>query len=316
MNLEVRGVTDLVILNGPEIGRTLRVNEGVSYLGRSLDNDIRIEDKTVSRKHLKIETVGGRLIVIDLSSRNGTFYDGKYVIPGHEVEVKEGVPLAIGMTVICFGKGCREQIVSFLDTVSLLRKKGNKQGVVEDRRSGTGHKREDLLAKVSRTLRGSAPLRNVLKEVLGHIFHHLNRLDRRAFILVDPETLRTVEAISAVNKSSEGIIASFSQEVVQSVAEGAKPLIFSRGYTEGRSALVDTLEVQKIESVICVPLISGSRIMGAMYADSLKRPDGFRRDDLLIFLDIGQRVALAIESDRLASDLAEVARNLVGDVED
>jgi hypothetical protein len=53
--------------------------------------------------------------------------------------------------------------------------------------------------------------------------------------------------------------------------------------------------------------------MGAMYVDSLKRPDGFRKDDLLILLDIGQRVALTVETDRLASDLAEVARSLIGD---
>jgi len=119
MNQEVRGVIDLVILNGPEIGRTLPVKEGVSYLGRSLDNDIRIQDKTIFRKHLKIENVRGKLFVTDLSSRNRTFYDGKYVIPGHEVEVKEGVPLAIGMSVICFGKGCKEQIVPFLYNVSV-----------------------------------------------------------------------------------------------------------------------------------------------------------------------------------------------------
>jgi adenylate cyclase len=301
-----------VILNGPEIGRTLSIKEGVSYLGRSIDNDIRIEDKTISRKHLKLEKVGHRLFVTDLSSRNGTFYDGKYVVPGHEVEVKEGVPLAIGMTVICLGEGCKEQIVPFLDTVSFLR---NKQGVVEDRRSETDQKREDLLSKISHTLKASAPLKTVLERVLDHIFHHLKRVDRGAFILVDPETLKPVETICTVNKSSEGIIASFSQEVVQSVVEGGKPLIFSRGYTDGKSALVDTLEVQKIESVICVPLISGSRIVGAMYADSLKRPDGFRREDLLIFLDIGQRVALAVETDRLATDLEEVAKSLIGEDE-
>jgi len=78
----VRGVTSLVILNGPEIGKTLRISEGVSYLGRSLDNDIRISDKTISRKHLKIESIKGRHFITDLSSRNGTFYKGKYVIPG------------------------------------------------------------------------------------------------------------------------------------------------------------------------------------------------------------------------------------------
>jgi S-DNA-T family DNA segregation ATPase FtsK/SpoIIIE len=73
MDLEVQGVTDLVILNGPEIGKTLPISEGVSYLGRSPDNDIRIENETISRNHLKIESIKGRRFVTDLSSRNGTF---------------------------------------------------------------------------------------------------------------------------------------------------------------------------------------------------------------------------------------------------
>jgi two-component system, NtrC family, sensor kinase len=308
-------VTQLVILNGPEIGRALRIREGISYLGRSLDNDIRIEDKTISRKHLKIDSTRGKLFVTDLSSRNGTFCDGKYAIPGHEVEVKEGVPLAIGITVICFGEGCKEQIVPFLDTVSLIREKGKEQGVVEDRRSEADQKREDLLSRVSLTLKGRGPLRAILEKVLGHIFHHLKRLDRGVFVLVNPETLKAVETICTVNKSSEDISASFSEEVIQSVLKAGKPLIFSKGYTEDKSGFVDTLKVQKIESVMCVPLIKGSRIMGTMYVDSLKRPDGFRKDDLLILLDIGQRVALAVETDRLASDLEEVAKSLVGNVE-
>ena len=308
-------MADLVILNGPDIGRTLRIREGVSFLGRSLDNDIRIDDKTISRKHLKIENIKGKHFVTDLSSRNCTFYDGKYVVPGHEVEVEEGVPLAIGMTVICFGKGCREQIVPFLDTVNLIREKGKKDCVSEDRRAGTDQKREGLLSMVSLTLKDLGPLKVILEKVLGHIFHHLKKIDRGAFVLVDPETLQTVETICKVNDSSKDIIASFSGEVVQTVLEAGKPLIFSKGYIQEESALVATLKVQKLESVICVPLINGSRTMGAMYVDYLKMPDGFRKDDLLILLDIGQRVALAVETDRLASDLAQVARSLIGDDE-
>ena len=309
-------MTDLVILNGPEIGRTLRLKKGVSFLGRSIDNDIRIEDKTVSRKHLKIESIGGKHFVTDLNSWNGTFYDGKYVVPGHELEVQEGVPLAIGMTVICLGKGCREQIVPFLDTVSLIREKEEKDGVSEDRRARTDQKREDLLYRVSLTLKDSGTLKDILEKVLGRIFRYLKRIDRGAFVLADPETLQTVESICKVNdKSGKDVIASFSKEVVQAVLGRGKPLIFSKGYTEDRSDPVDTLEVQKVESVMCVPLINRSRIMGAMYVDSGKRPDGFRKEDLLILLDIGQRVALAVETERLAADLAEVARILIGSEE-
>lgn len=306
-------MTDLVILNGPERGRALRIKEGVSYLGRSLDNDIRIDDKTISRRHLKIESAGGKFFVTDLSSRNGTFYDGKYVIPGHEVEMKDGVPLAIGMTVICFGEGCREQIVPFLDTINLIRDREKKQSVLEDRRAGTTEKRGELFAKISLTLKHSGPFNKILEKVLGHIFHHLKRVDRGAFVLVDPETLQAVKTICKVNeKSGKDIIASFSQEVVQTVLKAGKPLVLSKGYVKKESALVDTLKVQRIKSVICVPLINGSQIMGAVYFDSLKRPDGFRMDDLMILLDIGQRVALAIETNRFSSDLEDVAKTLIG----
>jgi 3',5'-cyclic-nucleotide phosphodiesterase len=313
MKLEGGRVTDLVILNGAEIGRAIRIKEGVSFLGRSPDNDIRIEDKTISRRHLKIERVKGRHFVTDLSSRNGTFYDGKYVIPGHEMEVKEGVPLAVGMTVICFGNGCREQVVPFLDTVSLIRGKGKKDQGSENRRAQTAQKRGGLLTKVSMTLKNSGPFKNILEKVLGDIFSHLNRIDRGAFILVDPETLETMESVCKVSgKSGKDIVASFSEEIVRTVLKTGKPLIFSEGYIKAEGALVDTLKVQRIKSVICAPLINGPRTMGAMYVDSLKRPDGFRMDDLMILLDIGQRVALAVETDRLASDLEEIAGSLSG----
>jgi transcriptional regulator with GAF, ATPase, and Fis domain len=219
------------------------------------------------------------------------------------------------MTVICFGEGCREQIVPFLDTVSLIREKKRKGEASEDKRERTEQKREDLLSKVSLTLKDSGAFKEILEKVLGHIFQHLKKIDRGAFVLVDPETLQTLEIICKVNRSSKDVSESFSEEVVQSVLKGGKPLIFSKGYTEDRSALVETLEVQKIESVMCIPLINGPRIMGAMYVDSVKRPDGFRKNDLLILLDIGQRVAPAVETDRLASDLAVVARSLIGDEE-
>jgi FHA domain len=162
MDLEVGGVADLLILNGPEIGKNLQIREGVSYLGRSPDNDIRIEDETISRNHLKIESIKGRHFVTDLSSRNGTFYEGKYVVPDHEVEIKEGVPLAIGMSVICFGGGYRNQVVPFMDTVSLIRKRGRRHGVSEGQRLRIEHKREDLLSEISLALKEIGALKIVL----------------------------------------------------------------------------------------------------------------------------------------------------------
>jgi pSer/pThr/pTyr-binding forkhead associated (FHA) protein len=47
-------MTKLYIVNDPEAGRPFELKEGLAYLGRSAENDIQIEDKTVSRKHLRI----------------------------------------------------------------------------------------------------------------------------------------------------------------------------------------------------------------------------------------------------------------------
>jgi predicted component of type VI protein secretion system len=74
-------MVELLILNGPEIGRTAQVNDGVKFLGRSKDNDIRIDDETVSRKHLKIEVKKGTCLVTDLKSQNGTFYRANIWFP-------------------------------------------------------------------------------------------------------------------------------------------------------------------------------------------------------------------------------------------
>jgi transcriptional regulator with GAF, ATPase, and Fis domain len=229
--------------------------------------------------------------------------------------IKDGVPLAIGMTVICFGEADRKQVVPFLDTVSLIRKKGKKDGVSEGQAVRFAHKREDLHSEVSLALKDSGMLKDILGKVLEHIFYHLKRIDRGAFVLADPDTLQISETICRVNKSCTDTIAFFSEEVVQTVLKRGKPLIFSKGYPAERNGFFDTLEVHKIQSVMCVPLNNGSRIMGAMYVDSLKRPDGFPEDDLLILLDIAQRVALSVEADQFAVGLEEAAKTLSGDDE-
>ena len=65
--------------------------------------------------------------------------------------------------------------------------------------------------------------------------------------------------------------------------------------------------------MICLPLIGGSGVVGAMYLDSLKRPDGFRKDDLLDLLYIAQRIAVAVESERFTGHLLDAGRNLSDD---
>jgi hypothetical protein len=305
-------MSKLHVLNGPQIGQSYELRQGASFIGRSLDNDIQIKDRTVSRKHLRITRREDKYLVTDLKSRNGTFFKGKFLSPGTEVEVEEGVPIAIGITVICFGEECAEQMMPFLDPGEPTMDINELNETLVEHRDRPTLKKLEFLDRVSNTLMGVLSIKEALEKILDHIFDLLKRIDRGAFVLVDPDTEETTEIVYKSKKPSDDETTVYCQDVVDGVIKSGKPIAVSDTKTE-ETEFADTLEVLKIESVLCVPLIYHSQILGAIYVDSVERPCGFRRNDLALLMNISQRIAYSIEDARFASDILEVAEALSSD---
>lgn len=295
-------MSKLHILNGPDMGQSFTILDGATYLGRSVENDIRIRDKTVSRRHLRIVKKGLQYFVMDLKSRSGTFYNGTYLSSGVEHEVEEGVPIAIGMSVISIGGGPAEEIVPFLDSVEQTGESGGQSGIFEVHRERTNQKKLELFYRVSAALSKNSPLDEILEEILDHIFRLLGRIDRAAFILVDPSTETITDVISKPYELTDEGSTLYCRDVVKRVITDRMPVVISNAQTLKEDELADTLKVLKIESVICLPLMSDSQIMGVMYFDSLRRLYGFSREDVRLFKDLSRRIVGAIKEDRFASD--------------
>jgi hypothetical protein len=66
-------------------------------IGRVSDVDVLLLDEKVSRKHAKISTHGGKVMIEDLASRNGTFVNGARI---RNTELKEGDQIIIGSSTI------------------------------------------------------------------------------------------------------------------------------------------------------------------------------------------------------------------------
>ena len=306
----------LYVLNGPSKGRIFTLREGASFLGRSLDNDIVIEDRTLSRKHLRIVQRENAYFITDLKSRNGTFYKGEFTKPGFEIQIEEGSPIAVGMTVIGVGNGCEEEMMPLPEVTGLVDKALNKTAAFEERRMQANLKTIRFLKKLSEILRQNLPLEESLKKILDHIFVFLKRIDRAAFVMLDPESGKMAGFISKLRKTKNHQKSSFCVEVVKQVIDTKRPFVVSNVETEEKDGLVDTLKVLKIQSVMCVPLMSRSRVLGVVYVDSLSRPYGFRWDDLLLFVDFSKRIAVVVESAHHASELLAVAEALSSDSEE
>jgi hypothetical protein len=300
----------LFLLNGPERGRSFKLREGISFVGRSLDNDIQIDEKTISRKHLRIMLRGNNYFITDLKSRNGTFLDGASIEPGRPVEVEEGVPIAIGKCLLCIGKGELKRTDTFMDTMELRRDAVVKEGTFSEKGAGNDREKLEFLYGVSHTLSQGLPTKKTLEKILGQIFDLLKRIDRGAFILIEPQTRQITDVISRSKKPRDKSTRGYSRRVVNRVIATGNPLVISNVRTEENNELVDTLEVLKIECVLCVPMILRSQTIGVIYVDSRERPHGFREDDLYLFVDLGQRIALAMENERFSSEISKVAETL------
>ncbi|MBF0188262.1 MAG: cyclic nucleotide-binding domain-containing protein [Magnetococcales bacterium] len=74
---------------------TLGAKPGVFYLGREADNDIVIQDMSVSRHHLKLTFRRGRYVIQDLESSNGLLINGKDY-GTEEIDLHEGDDFQVG----------------------------------------------------------------------------------------------------------------------------------------------------------------------------------------------------------------------------
>jgi pSer/pThr/pTyr-binding forkhead associated (FHA) protein len=306
----------LYVLNGPGKGRSFRLREGENYIGRSIDNDIRIEDRTLSRKHARIVLKKGRFFITDLKSQNRTFFDSAYLEPGSEVELRAGVPIALGTTILSVSLSETDdgQMTSFSETVKLSRADIEKASALVQGRDETEEKRLKMLQDASDLLISGIPIHEALEKILQSVTEELNRVDRAAILLTDPQTGQIEETVLGPRVPRHEKSAPYSTKVVERVLSVKRPVMISNTKTE-EGDIADTLKVLKVQCVLCCPMIFASRLAGVIYLDSVRRPYGFREDDLALLTELGQQIALAVEKARFVSDMSKVAELLVPDEE-
>ena len=93
----------------------------------------------------------------------------------------------------------------------------------------------------------------------------------------------------------------YSRTVVKRVMEDKRAFMARDTLGEERCNLSESMEVMKIRSVLCLPLISRSKMRGLIYLDSLEEPNGFRNEDLSLLTALSAPAALAIENALLYS---------------
>jgi len=304
-------MTKLYIIEGSDKGRSFELRQGAIYVGRSPHNTIQIKDSAISRRHLKIRKKEDRFFIKDLRSKNGSYVNGIQIESDTEIEISEGDPIVIGMSVICLGRGCLENVMPFLDSIEISREVKKDHGFQDQDRRMTVHKNMELIYKVSDAIKESIDLHEISEKILVCLLDLLKRIDRGAIILFDSESREISEVISRSREPSEDTATKFSLPVVEQVIQDERAVFISDSNDKKDPELSATLQLSNIGSVMCVPLVSSrSRIIGVIYVDSDIRPYGFRMGDLALLTDLSKRAAMAIENALLFASLEKKGSRL------
>ena len=292
----------LYILNGASKNRTFQFEKDIVYIGRSSENDIRIKEKHISRTHLKITRKGDKYSIEDLGSGNGTYVNGELIPPNKECEVNPGVPVWIGDTVFSLDEPYRNDVPSFVHPTTAS---DCQNSTAEIDRPLTPAKNFELIYKVSTALMQSLDIKETLEKILDYIFDLMKRIERGAIVLIDYRTGKITDVISRSKDATKDISAPYSRSVVNKVFRERKPMVLYDVLEEKGRDCSQSMEAMRVKCVLCVPLISRSKVRGVLYVDSLSRPHGFRKDDVDLLTVLSGPAATSIENAMLHSRLQD-----------
>ena len=86
----------LKVVSGTHEGKVIPIKDEKFLIGRGESCQLRPKSESISRKHCAIVQKDGRLLLVDLKSRNGTFINEKQVSPDKAKILKNGDRLRCG----------------------------------------------------------------------------------------------------------------------------------------------------------------------------------------------------------------------------
>ncbi|MDX1741527.1 MAG: sigma 54-interacting transcriptional regulator, partial [Rhodothermales bacterium] len=141
--------------------------------------------------------------------------------------------------------------------------------------------------------------------------------ERGFVILTTPRGLPDLEIQSHRNFRDNELVEleRISQTVVTEVIKSGEPLLLYEAQKDERFGSSESIVIEQIQSISCVPLTLKSRRIGAIYLDSVSKPGRFNRESLTLLTAIADQAAVAIENARLYRSVRDENRHLRGEIQ-
>ncbi len=311
-------------------------------IGRAPDNSVVLDDPRASRYHAHInQSENGEFTIVDGAminnqlrrSANKVFINGE---PRFEQQLKNGDRITIGASTLRFEQPVEERttdvryddkplghtqlLISASDVMStVLRSKEEvSTSPQRDKVLDSLQRKANILSalyEMSKTL-GSVFDLNAIFEKATDVIFRSTPADRVVALLAEPgdseDSNLTPIAMRARDNKLEAHARrlSIGRTITRKVMKDRVALLSQDAAADEQFAGVDSIVSQGVRSTICAPLMTESRVHGALYADRLDPFAAFKPDDLELISAVAAQTAIAVENARAHERLAreEVAR--------
>jgi len=301
---QLGGTDDLImaklkIITGVRRNQTFELSQkaGTLVIGRG-PVDIVLQDRLVSRRHVKLSRVGKQWRLEDMGSANGTFLNESRI--SQAVKLCHNDQIRCGMTVLLF-EAQEEAItsaeridkpvdveISAGDTISGFEFPGPQAGYIQSK----------LGDKIGEAIEKFSDESGLLEVVIDALLEHTPSACGFA-MLKQPgtEKLHTVVEKDSLHSDNDAGVAIDSQ-LVETVLTEARALIVGDVGEHKRSSKPKTATKTKISSVLCAPIHTASEVSGVIYLGSAQK-DAYNNAQGKSLTHIGMEVGLALENIRL-----------------
>ncbi len=309
----------LVVESGADSGVMHQLPMRPVVIGRGEFCEISLSDRRISRRHSRILPTGTGFELEDLGSRNGTLLNHEIV--AGRAPLRHGDSIIIGGTELFFELDPNEISSGEHAAARVLLAAGIKHTVQAEKPVDTDTapvisqadlararisdplERLRVLYRMSDSLRGELDPSNVLAKTMQLIWGMV--MPDRGIILLKESTLPNSDLKPVVVKTADGIDDDIviSQQVLEQSMQNKTAILMSDTPGNPHFRNSESIVRNRIQSIICAPLVAHSRAFGAIYVDlqagSLQSGRAFTPDDLELMTGIANQVALAVDNARL-----------------
>jgi len=285
------------IHDGPLKGRSIQINKDSASIGRGPGNDIQINDSSVSKRHAIIFQTPKGYSIEDQRSQNGTWIDGSLIAGGKKSKIEAGMPISIGNVLVSVGKSLPPDFVSAQTCIDL---KGSAtecdaKSILNDTLM-TNRRKLQQIFEISKSLTQSLDIKEVYEKILDSLFLHFKKLEVGAILLRDEASGSLSQVATKIRdrRKSKGL--RISQSILKQAIDQSKAVLIADTSQVPDSGFSESIEVSRIVSAMCVPLITKAGIRGVIYVYSSNSPQGFKKEDLFFITSISNPAAVAIEN--------------------